>query len=263
MPNPVKIYDSNRSYVRWCVDTVAKPPRTVSHKPPFTLNHVRVRSECLAEVTDRRTGRTTPYLLGASCKTEHVNVDRDIWTQPNADFCMIAGPDQFLALKRWDKTNKGVMLYPPSLGPQPERHLVNPAEAFTVFAADIRRVDARKVDDIDDLNAVLASEQTVVSRTRIEAKHYTLTLEYPAVTANFSPRERYYQLDTGPVLLPDLDAAPDAVLGTFRLAYVAHIKPDWAEFLLSVPTPLTPDISVHHYSQSVRVTCVNEMYALL
>ena len=44
-------------------------------------------------------------------------------------------------------------------------------------------------------------------------------------------------------------------------AYVAPIKPDWVEFPVSVPTTLAPGISVHHYSQAVRVGCMNEMLA--
>ncbi|MBL9215663.1 MAG: hypothetical protein JNG83_09325 [Opitutaceae bacterium] len=263
MSRLLPVCDFNRSFVRWGVDTRLKQPKTVSHPPPFTLNYFRMRAECLAEVTDRQTGQTALYVLSASCKTEQVNVERDIWTQPNADFCMVAGPDRCLNLKRWDRTNKGVMLHPPSLGPQPERQLMNPADSFTFYARDIRRVDGRLMTEVDDIAAVTASDLPMVSRTRIEAKHYSLLLEYPVVNANFSPREKYYQLDTGPVILPDLHAPAADVLATFHLAYVAHARPGWAEFLVSQPTPLTPEISVHHYSHPVRVECHNEMFAVV
>ena len=263
MPTETQVCDFTRSYVRWRVDTTILQPHTVSHKPPFTLNHVRVHADCLAEVTDRRTGKTIPYLLGASCKTEHVGVDRGVWTEPNSDFAMVAGPDRCMGIKRWDKTDKGVKLFPPTLGVQPERQVITPSESFTLYAADIRKTAGRLMTDNDDIARVLASEQHVVSRTRIEGKHYNLTLEYPAVTANYSTRERFYQLDTGPVIFPDLGADAEDVLRTFNLAFVAHIKRDWAEFLVCVPTPLTPQISVHHYSKSVRVdNCVNELFAI-
>ncbi len=258
----VQICDFTRSYVRWGIDLQRQPPVTVSHPPPFTLNHVRVAAECLAEVTCRDTGITSAYLLGASCKTERVNVEADIWTDPNADFCMVAGTDRFLALKRWDRTEKGVMRYPTSLGPQPERQPGDPRTAFTHYGVDVRRTAGRVIEDVQELAAIFATDRPVVSRTRVETPRYTLRLEYPVKTGNYSTREHYYQVDTGPVLLPDLTAPAAGVLESFNLAYVAHLRPGWAEFLVSAPTPLAPGIAVHHYSRAVRVECHNEMIAV-
>lgn len=258
----VQICDFTRSYVRWGIDLQRLQPVTVSHKPPFTLNHVRVEAECLVEVTRRDNGIMATYLLGASCKTEQVNVEAEIWTDPNADFCMVATTDRFLALKRWDRCDKGVMRYPASLGPQPERQLGNPKEAFTHYSIDVRKTAARIIADVDELAAIFATDRPIVSRTRIETPHYTLSLEYPVKTGNYSTRERYYQVDTGPVLFPDLAVTADQVLESFNLAYIAHIRPGWAEFLVSAPTPLAPGIAVHHFSRSVRVECHNEMIAV-
>jgi len=75
-------------------------------------------------------------------------------------------------------------------------------------------------------------------------------------TVNFSERERYYQVDTGPVLFPGvtgIGAGGEPPLTACRLAYVAHNAPDWAEFIVCVPTAVHADIDVHHYSKSVRV----------
>lgn len=35
----------------------------------------------------------------ASCKTKRVNVERDIWTEPNADFIPVLFRDHFLCFK--------------------------------------------------------------------------------------------------------------------------------------------------------------------
>lgn len=263
MDNTIRVCDFPRSFVRWGIDTTLIKPATVTHEPPFTLNDVRVLLDCIVEVTDRATGRSTLHSLGASCKTERVNVQSDIWTQPNADFCMVTGPDAWMGLKRWDRTEKGVLLHPPSLGVQPERQLVDPKKAFSSWSVDVRRVPARRLETIADIAAALASDSPAVSRTRIEGRHCSVVIEYPVVTANFSTRDRYYQLDTGPVLFPDADATASGMLETFNLAFVAHARPDWAEFLVSVPTAVGSGISVHHFSKSVRVTCTNEMFVVL
>ena len=70
----------------------------------------------------------------------------------------------------------------------------------------------------------------------------------------------YYQLDTGPVLFPDLSLGHEAMIGNLRLAYVAHNAPDWAEFLLNVPVSIADDMRVNHYAQPQRVDAVNTLY---
>jgi hypothetical protein len=50
------------------------------------LNNARILIECCCQLTHRKSGITSLYVLGASCKTEQVGVMHDIWTQPNAVF---------------------------------------------------------------------------------------------------------------------------------------------------------------------------------
>jgi len=101
-----------------------------------------------------------------------------------------------------------------------------------------------------------------VARTEYEAAGYQVALEYPVKVVNFSERERYYQVDTGPVLLPDF-AAAGSLIERLQSAYVAHNCPEWAEFIVCAPTALTDDLKVHHYSLSVRLEGVrNRMIAV-
>ena len=70
------------------------------------------------------------YVLGASCKTEQVGAEWDIWHLPNADFAPIFSSDTFMAIKTYEVANRGATLYPPSLGEQPERQIVSIEETF-------------------------------------------------------------------------------------------------------------------------------------
>ena len=79
---------------------------------------------------------------------------------------------------------------------------------------------------------------------------------------NANERDWVWQPDTGPVLFPDLSREPEDLIGGFELAFVAYNKSSWAEFVLRVPTPLSEEISVYHYSKRVRVDCVNRMIDL-
>lgn len=180
--------------------------------------------------------------------------------QPNADMCAISGAGEFLIIKRWDRANKGVMLYPPSLGMQPERQCIDPAVAFDTHTLDIRRRPARQLDSIDDIIAALVSDREVHSRTTFPIDGGSVTIEYPIKTVNFSERHRYYQVDTGPVLFFGESTGP-SLIEHFHLAFVAHLGRDWAEFLVCQPTPLENlPMTVHHFSVSRRVRAENLIF---
>lgn len=233
---------------------------TVSQPPPTTLNNVRIPLECLA--TLRRDGQRTEFGLGASCKTEQVYVERGVWMQPNADMSGVMGGGRFLIIKRWDRANKGVMLHPPSLGVQPERQCVDPAEAFESHGMDLRRRSARRLDDIDAILDVLSRDHEVVSRTSYSVEGGEVEIEYPVKTVNFSERHHYYQVDTGPVLFFG-DATGSHPIEGFHPAFVAHLGGDWAEFLVSRPTKLDDlPVEVHHFSETRRVDARNSLWAV-
>lgn len=216
--------------------------------------------ECLLTLSQE--GTRIEFGLGASCKTEQVFVERDVWMQPNADMCAVSSADQFMVIKRWDRTEKGVMLYPPSLGAQPERQYVNPALAFDTHALMLRRQAARQIETMEEIFEVLSSDGEIVSRTLYSCELGEVLLEYPVKTVNFSERHRYYQVDTGPVLFLGETSGP-ALIEHLHLAYVAHLGGSWAEFLISRPTPLegTP-VSVHHYSEVRRVEARNSLWTV-
>ena len=81
-------------------------------------------------------------------------------------------------------------------------------------------------------------------------------------TINANERDSVYQPDTGPVLVPDLSVEPQDLIAGMQLAYVAFNTSSWAEFIVRVPTPLTDEISVYHYSKSVRLDAHNQIIAL-
>lgn len=58
---------------------------------------------------------------------------------------------------------------------------------------------------------------------------------------------------------PDNPAYP---ITQFRLAYIAHNAPTWAEFVVNVPAFVAEGVSVNHYSQPVRVEGKNVMFEL-
>jgi hypothetical protein len=247
------ITDFSRSFIRWRIDTLKKAVLTVSQPLPMTLNNVRAPVEARAVIAQSSSGKNYEYVLSAACKTEQVWVMRDMWHQPNADMCMIAGRDECLIEKQWDVANKVIMRHPPHLGQQPERQIEDPANSFDHFGIEMTRVPARELTTIDEILQAFASARSVVAQTTIQWADYDVLLEYPVKVVNFSERERYYQVDTGPILLPLLYEKHTSPIETCRRAFVAHNSTRGAEFIVNMPTPIASDIAVHHYSHVVRI----------
>jgi len=242
----------SRSYYVWQINLESRPLVTVSQKQPFRINYVRAPLECRCFLDG------TEYVLGTECKTEKVNVSRDIWMTPNAGYHPVASQAEYLRIKHWDRCDKGMMLDPPSRGPQPERGIGKAEDAFDFHRIDLLTVGARELTTTEAIVEAAMSDSPLVAQTQFQIEDGTdVLLEYPVKSINVSNRDGYYQVDTGPVLFPK-----SGRIDGLHLAFVAHNAPDWAEFVVNEPTSLTDEISVNHYSTPVRVEGCNRMFAI-
>ena len=130
----MKVHDFARSSLIFRIDTLIKPPITASHKPPFSLNNARILLESACWITDSRDGHTYRFVEGASCKTERVGVERDIWMLPNADFHPVASDDRILVLKTYARQGDSIPLWPS--GTQNEIQEAPIADAYSGFSID-------------------------------------------------------------------------------------------------------------------------------
>jgi len=101
-----------------------------------------------------------------------------------------------------------------------------------------------------------------VARTEIQADRYVAILEYPVKTMNANERDMIYQTDTGPILLPDLSREPDDLIGGMRLAFAAFNCSTWIEFIIRTRTPVAEGVEVHHYRETLRLDCLNQVIRL-
>jgi hypothetical protein len=258
----LKVPDFARASLGVTVDTHIKPPTTASHEPPYSLNSPRILLESVCRVTDSRDGRTRLFAHGASCKTEKVGVPRDIWLVPNADFVPIFSEDDVLVLKTYARQGESVDLWPAGRGAQNEILQTPRAEAFSASFIEVADVDGELLPDARAIvNASLAGDRLVV-RTTLTQGPLTAAIDYPVKTMNANNRDWVYQTDTGPHLVPDLSRDANDLLAGMRLAFSAFNGPDWIEFLLRVPTRITEDVLVWHYSQSLRADVRNEVFRI-
>ena len=259
----MNVTDFAASFLTFRIDTDMKPPGTVSHQPPYSLNNARIQLECCCEITEKGTGWSEKYVLGASCKTERVGVDCDIWTKPNADFVPVFSASGFLNLKTYAEAGQDVDLYPPGLGKQTDRQTGLHEDVFDATRIDIVARSGVLVNSAQEIVEATLANHSLIARTRIESDRYVATIEYPVKTMNANERDDIFQTDTGPILYPDLTVEPHDMLARFELAFSAFNGFDWVEFLVRTETEISDGISVYHYSRPVRHDSQNEIVRLL
>ncbi len=257
----VSVPDFTRSFLTFRIDTLKRPPLTASHKPPFSLNNARIQIECRCVITERATGRVQTFVLGASCKTERVGVDRDVWTEPNADFVPIFSDTHFMHLKTYARCGLDVELFGHEGRRQSDRQHGLIDDAFDSLRVDIVETDAKELRSPQEIVEATLANHLLMARTTIETAEYSTVIDYPVKTMNANERDWIYQTDTGPVLFPDLTRSFEDLNPGLELAYSAFNCREWAEFIVRVPTPVGGEINVQHYSRTSRVDCLNQIFS--
>ncbi len=254
--------DFSRSFLTFRIDTLKKPPQTVSHQPPYSLNNARIQLDCVCDVTEIATNQTQRFVLGVNCKTERVGVPGDIWLVPNADFVPIVSQDRFLNLKTyaWIGQETGVTLYGHNRQ-QPDRQTGSTHDAFDSLKIHVAEVPGELLTTPEAIIAATYAHQPLSAATEYTSGRYRVLLQYPVKTFNVNERDNVYQTDTGPVLWPDLSREPADLIAGLNLAFTAFNCPEWIEAVVRVPTDAPSGLKVYHYTQSVRLDGVqNRMY---
>ncbi|MEX0820083.1 MAG: hypothetical protein WD070_10845 [Pirellulaceae bacterium] len=247
--------DFPRSYLRFYLDFENRQPISISHPSPVRTNRTRIALEARCRLTHRPTRTTSSYVLSAACKTEHVGgTIGNLWMQPNADCIFILGDNgEFAVHKSWYRNDPGVMLEPATLGVQPERQTFRIDENFDECRCELREVPATILSGYDAVAAAVLGDRPLVSRIEYEDGDYEICIEQPVKTINLAERDRLFQTDTGPIIVPDLRGErierERHFVGVFDLAYSAFHKDDWAEVILRKPTPVSDNVTVNHYSE--------------
>jgi hypothetical protein len=259
----LKVLDFGRSSVTFRIDLDRMPPATLSHKPPFALNNARVQLESRLRITERDGGSVHTFVLGASCKTERVGADGDLWLLPNADFMPIFGDTAFMQIKTFARAGMRAQSFPPGSGEQSDRLSVSIRDTFDKVHLDLVEYDAGHLDGSREIVRATLANEPLIGVIRIESDRYVADLEFPIKTMNANERDWVYQTDTGPVLFPDLTREPADLLAGLEVAYVALNAPDWADFIVRTRTQVAPDVEVYHYATPVRLNGIqNDIFTI-
>lgn len=219
------------------------------------FNRVRFWVESRTILIDGET-RTEFYQCG-SCKSENTFGEKDLFYPDNYDFLPILGEGHWLVFRRTARLN-------------PSYRTIKTVEDY--WGPPLLKLrQAQKVtvlDTWDKIRDLTAAAVPIVSRTELadETTGLKAIIEAPVKTLNISIEKSMYQVDTGPVALPDLTQRFEPRIDCLKLAFVAFNAPHFADFVVEQPTAVIEDdvekCQIHHYSSPFSKPAKNTLLAV-
>ena len=254
----MQITDYGNSYLVWTSRQNPDDDRKPGHVPYENTVRILLDSQCW--VTDEETGRTTEYCLISPCRTEWMYRDEPLWQQPNYEFSGIFSRD----MSMFGHVKAGEIK---SFGG--DWRVASPTqERFLRLEVVVRHFpEVRELEGDEDTVAATMAYDPIVARTEVwsDDGRMRATIEYPIKTMNVALDEGRMQVDTGPVIFPDLAAAVEPEIERLHWAFVCYNTDHVAEFVLRGPTPVVSSgEEVGHYidySDVRRVAMKNRFYA--
>jgi hypothetical protein len=229
---------------------------------PNGENTARIQLDALCQVTDE-SGATREAVLITPCKSELMYGQTRLFQDPNYDFAGIWTRDEYLILRTYVQHLADRELECDS-GPNRPR--------FDEVTIDVRHFE--KTEQLhtagDVVDATLANRH-IVARTTIADANGMLTMstEYPVRTMNVMKANRWFQVDTGPIIIPTWafgeQARGSRFVEGFALAFVCYnVMQGYTELVLREPTPVAEEHAalVWHYDRIVAVEAKHEFWAV-
>lgn len=219
-------------------------------------NRVRFWVESRTRIIDEQAGVTEDYYQCGSCKAEDTFAGNDLFLPDNYDFLPVYGPEYGLIFRRRAYLHDGYR----------ETKLVRnmwDGQRYRLHEHD----QAERLDTDDAICKATHEGALLIGQTELAGSGMRAIIEYPVKTMNIRDATTTYQVDTGPVLLPDLSRRHSRLVDSLRLAYVAFNTAEFADFVIEVPTVLRAEngaaaATTCHYSERVSLQSSNRLFSV-
>ena len=221
----------------------------------------RIDIEAACTLIDE-SGLEDAFYLIAPCRAEHTHSDGQLIVMPNYDFRGIFGRSEYRIIRTHWVSAPGY-LGDPGLDTTGGRVLDEVGlhgGKWDEVRLDVPRFDS--FTELDGQQAVVDAtleNRPLVSITELvdEALGVRAVLEYPVKTMNVLRSPVRFQIDTGPIIVPDFASTADLAVARFDLAHVVYNLFDRGELILRKPVGVGEDavqLSVTDYSERVEYT---------
>jgi len=230
----------------------------------FTTDHSRHTPRLQLEAACALTtaGATKEFFLATPCMSERMYRDAGLVVEPSSLFWLIASHnDQFLMQKCHASMAHDVR----------EAHCIGEkmstqdgkGATMQKLEITIRRFDRiRKIETYEEIREAILSNKIMNGRTTYADGETTVRLDYPIKICNIPHQQQNWQIDTGPIVMPDPLLTGDLPVARLNAAFIVFNSWNWAEFALRRATPVgTGGGQTQHYSGILRLENVtNELF---
>jgi hypothetical protein len=234
----------------------------VNHTPRLQLD--------AACVLTRSDGAPRRFVLTCPCIGEHMYLPAGLIQEPPYEFLMVAEHRRAYAIFRRHASAARDSREAHRLGEAMSTRSGVPAPVAALDVSLAAHPHARPAASHADLRAALDRGWPVVGRTTYLGGDgvTTVALEYPVKVLNVALDRPLWQVDTGPVIVPNFQrlrgGGDELLAGWFDLAFLVFNTWDRAEIALRRPTALAhtegEPVATEHFSE-VRVLEVrNELF---
>ena len=244
------------SFMTWDFPYRKDPRPHARHNIPHG-NLARIDLDALIDVIDDSTGKTERFVLIAPCRTEWVYAENRLFQIPSSEYRNIYSLTE----------ERGIRQSITDDGQRSKGHPVK--DNFRSLKIDIKTYrQTRLLKTPAEIVKATAENRPLVGRTELHepGTKRRFVLEYPIRTMNFQPKTNSFQVDTGPVLVPDFKVKSEKPIDRLEMAFVAYNRLDQAEFLIRRPTQVTDKAGkelckVLHYSESRELSAQTQILA--
>jgi len=243
-PMAAPMCDFQTSFMTWHSRAHKDPRPYARHNAPHG-SMVRIQLEALIDRVDRKTGVSERFVLIAPCRTEWVYAEDRLFQIPSAEFRNI-----YSATEHRPMTQRLTADAKPARG-----RTTTTRYHFLTFDVNPHG-QTRMLTTAKEIVEASGTKVPLVGRTQIDDPNGQVSwiMEYPIKTMNFMPKTNSFQVDTGPILVPDYESEANEPINRLEMAHVAYNRLDRAEFILRRPTPINneegkPLCEVLHYSK--------------
>jgi hypothetical protein len=218
----MNIPDFSRSFLRWT----------------STSNNHTPRLQVDAVCTLTAGGVAKSYVLSAMCTGETMYADRDLIHQPADEFAMVFSPSdrEFMFFKSYADPELNVHEVH-RLGEAMSTHNGKGSPIVEMSVHLAQRPAARRLTGYAEIREAILGDKPLNARTEYlgEDGSTQVVMDYPVKICNIAHGRERWQIDTGPVLLPDFSAKSPLAIGRLRSGYIVFNSWDWAEVIHRPP----------------------------
>jgi hypothetical protein len=205
------------------------------------------------------TGETDEFFLITPCRAEWMYRSDTLFQLPGREYCAIWSRTEFLdAGQGCGEVAVDVV-----------RKAASVKDKFREYRLTIRTwpavrelVSAREIIDATKRNVPLLGRTEVHDPQR----RRRATVEYPIKTMNICEERQLFQVDTGPVIVPDLASTSPRMIEWLGVAFICYNAPDLAEFAVRGPASVLSDgkelCRVVNYSRVSRLSARNTILSV-